>query len=637
MLFNSRNKDYKSIYGAATAGSSITFRLLLPSGAGTEAVSARMLIRADGEGETKVFDFKPTDRRPSGDSNSRFFELDYVTEEPGLYWYCFEFKEQNGCTHRIHRGAYATGYIDAPESWWQQTVYRHEYKNSDSWNGSIMYQIYPDRFYCSGVPKENVPLDRKLHPWGFAPTWRPNEKGEVKNSDYAGGDLKGIEEKLPYLQSLGVNLIYLNPIFEAHSDNRYNTADYEKIDPLLGTEDDFVSLCNSAHALGMRVILDGVFSHTGDDSKYFNKYGRYSNLGAYNSKDSEFFDWFKFKNWPDDYTSWWGIPVLPEVIEENENYANYITGPGGIVEKWLRLGADGWRIDVADELPDEFIAKIRERIEAVKPGAIFIGEVWEDASTKEAYGVRRKYLFGHELTSVMNYPFRNAIIDYLANDRAEDFIDRILTITENYPKPVVDRLMNMLGTHDTVRILTRLAGEDCEGKDRDYQESFSLSPEQKSFAIKLSKLAAVIQYTLPGFPSLYYGDEVSMEGCKDPFNRCCFPWDSVESSSMYNFYVSLGEFRNRCKILRDGVFTPISGAQGCIAYAREIGDSHIVIITNRAGADISYSLPEKYRADKVVLSDNTISECGKKLSVSKDGEITIPAYSFVILGNTFYN
>lgn len=276
-----------------------------------------------------------------------------------------------------------------------------------------MYQIFPDRFYRSGTTKYNVPQDRYLHQrWGSQPEWRPNHQGEITNSDYFGGDLEGIIQKLDYLQSLGITCIYLNPIFEAHSNHRYDTADYTKVDPLLGTKEDFKRLCKEANKRGMHIMLDGVFNHTGSDSIYFNRKGRYQTLGAYQSQESPYYDWYQFYQWPEQYACWWNFETLPNVNETNETYNAYINGTDGVIQTWLKAGADGWRLDVADELPDLFLDDITKAAKQVKPTSMILGEVWEDASNKMAYGQRRRYLLGKQLDSVMNYPFREAIIGF---------------------------------------------------------------------------------------------------------------------------------------------------------------------------------------------------------------------------------
>lgn len=271
-----------------------------------------------------------------------------------------------------------------------------------------MYQIFPDRFCRSGEKHENVPTDRIIHEnWEDTPFFRPDERGIIRNNDYFAGDFKGIESKLPYLQSLGVTCIYLNPVFESHENHRYSTACYEHIDPMLGTDEDFEHLCKQAKTYGIDIILDGVFSHTGADSIYFNKFGRYGDHeGAYRDPDSKYKNWYFFSRYPFDYESWWGITTLPNVNENNPDYTEYICGENGILQRWIDKGARGWRLDVADELPDEFLDNLNKAVKAKGNDKVIYGEVWEDASNKESYGVRRRYLIGGQLDSVMNYPSR---------------------------------------------------------------------------------------------------------------------------------------------------------------------------------------------------------------------------------------
>lgn len=624
-LFNSRDKKYKSIYGAVECGSQLTFRLLLPFYEDLPVESAFLHIKNEYTQEAHSVAFQKTEMV---EADACWWECTYRADTVGLYWYHFSFTHGN-TTDFIYRGAYGTGFLKTEPASWQLTVYEKGYRTPDALKGGVFYQIFPDRFYASGKEKAGVPQDRKVLPWGATPAWKPNEQGEVLNNDYAGGDFAGIEEKLPYLKDLGVTILYLNPIFEAHSNHRYNTADYEKVDPLLGTEEDFVSLCNAAHKLGIRIMLDGVFNHTGDDSIYFNRAGRYQTLGAYNSKESPYYSWYRFGNWPDTYESWWGFKTLPDVNETHPDYVDFITGEKGIIAKWLTLGADGWRLDVADELPDEFIQKIHHRTHATKKDSFVLGEVWEDASNKISYSQRRKYLLGQELDSVMNYPFAEAILSFLRFGDAEQFLEKILTVTENYPKPVVDILMNLLGTHDTARILTRLAGESCEGKNRLWQSEHALSPEQYEFGIQLEKIATALQFTLPGIPSIYYGDEVGMQGYKDPFNRGTFPWEN-QREDLLRWYRSLGKLRKCCPLLKAGQFVPISGASGCVCYARMDGDrpdlspdaDAIVVLANNNSHAITYDLPEELK-DVLPLFG----------AEGKEGRtVPLPPYSCAILG-----
>ena len=484
----------------------------------------------------------------------------------------------------------------------------------------MIYQIFPDRFYRSGQEKKNVPADRVLRSdWGGEPSWRPDKSGRVLNNDYFCGDLVGIKEKLPYLKSLGVRCIYLNPIFEAQSNHRYNTSDYEKIDSILGTEQDLRELCDAAEKFGISIILDGVFSHTGDDSRYFNKCGRYDTIGAYQSEKSPFFSWYSFRTWPYDYKSWWNFETLPEVNEENKSFIDFITGNNGVARRWLKAGVRGWRLDVADELPDKFLDEFRKSVKAEKSDALILGEVWEDASNKCSYGSRRRYLQGAQLDSVMNYPFSEAILGFIRSGIVEGFSEKILTVLENYPKCVVDVLMNHIGTHDTMRAITALAGESCEGRDRHWQSGRLLSPQQYERGVKLLKLAAVIQYTLPGVPSLYYGDEAGMQGYKDPFNRVCYPWGN-ENKDLLSFYENLGRIRRGCHCLKEGTYFTVSEMLSCLAFTREDDNDRIFVVVNRNEHDIDYYLPEEWNSAETLMGERV-----------ENGSLHLPALSAAIL------
>ena len=198
--------------------------------------------------------------------------------------------------------------------------------------------------------------------------------GEYLSNDFFGGNLDGVRKKLPYLKELGITAIYLNPIFTAYSNHKYDTGDYESIDPMFGDNGLFECLCKEAEERGIRVILDGVFNHTGSDSKYFNKDGTYPTVGAYQSEDSPYFGWYKFTKHPDEYECWWGIKTLPAVNENEPSFVDYsLTAPDAIIKKWLHLGASGWRLDVADELPSEFIKTMRREVKSAKEDAVIIG------------------------------------------------------------------------------------------------------------------------------------------------------------------------------------------------------------------------------------------------------------------------
>ena len=420
--------------------------------------------------------------------------------------------------------------------------------------------------------------------------WPTEQEDGYLTRDYFGGDFEGIRRKLPYLAGLGVTVIYLNPIFEAHSNHRYNTANYLKADPLLGTNEEFARLCDEAGRRGISIILDGVFSHTGSDSIYFNRECRYPVCGAYNSPDSPYRRWYDFSpSYPCGYRAWWGFDTLPEVNEHDESYREFICGKGGVIDTWLSLGAGGFRLDVADELPDDFIEAIRTAVKRHGQDKFLLGEVWEDATTKVSYGARRTYLLGKGLDTVMNYPFRSAILAFLRGGDARVCADAILRICENYPAPALHTLMNFVSTHDTERAITALAGESCEGKDRYWQSGRRLSAEQYEHGRRLVCLAYAMLFTLPGIPSIYYGDEIGMQGYKDPFNRAYFEWDSTETRIIATLR-NLAALRQRCKVFASGRLAISYAQDGVLCFERLARQNKAAVCINRTASDVQAAL-----------------------------------------------
>ncbi len=607
--YNSRRTYHKSVFGALRQSENVTFNIVLPRDLCCKGVF--LVIRKDDEKYEDAARYSFSWARMEGYSEE-WWTLDYTPENTGLYMYHFECVTDWG-THFITCAGGGIGRLSSEGPDFEVTVYSCDFHTPDWLKGGVIYQIFPDRFYYSGE-KKDLPEGKVFRSdWGGEPYWEPTEEGKVLNNDFFGGDLKGIEMKLDYLKKMGVSCIYLNPIFEASSNHRYDTGDYSKIDCALGDEKDFQRLCKKAEKQGIAVILDGVFSHTGDDSLYFNKYGKYDSVGAYQSKESPYYSWYKFEEFPEKYKSWWGIDILPEVKEEEESYLEFITGEKGIAGKWLKCGAKGWRLDVADELPDEFLDAFRKAVKRENPDALILGEVWEDASNKCSYGERRRYLQGGQLDSVMNYPFADAIIDFVRTGVAEGFTERIMKILEHYPKCVSDVLMNHIGTHDTARLITRLAGEDCEYRDRVWQSKKHLTQQEHRKGVKLVKLAALMQFTLPGVPSVYYGDEAGMEGYKDPFNRFCYPWGD-ENKTLLNRYRQLGSFRKEHTCFKEGEFIPFSEQEGCIAYIRKDENEEVMVIVNRNNHEITYYLNEEKQKGEVFFD-------GKKT----EGGVIIPA------------
>ena len=585
--FDSRNKLYRSHIGAEAAKNPLRLGLLLHK----DACVYEAFLRIEDDSDKSIREIPML----AGEwlEDYLFYECE-ITLDEGLYWYDFRYTSAHGQFFVVKSGESLGIVSDRPEEKWQQTVYDSDFVTPDWLKGGIIYQIFPDRFYNSGAKKENVPDDRFIcNDWYKTPEHRQiNDKCTLGN-DYYGGDLKGIEQKLPYLKSLGVTCIYLNPIFEAHSNHRYNTADYSKIDTMLGDEQDFKNLCRTAKKQGISIILDGVFSHTGDDSIYFNRNGRYGNSGAYNDPSSPYLKWFNFKHYPNDYDAWWGIKTLPETNENNPDFTEFITGENGILRRWLRLGANGWRLDVADELPDLFLDNIRNAIKAENPEAFLLGEVWEDATNKISYGARRRFLRGGQLDSVMNYPFANAIIQFVRHGNSEGICNTVLSVLENYPPQTVHLLMNHIGTHDTARILTVLGQTDDYIGDRNWQAGRLLSHEEYHRGLARLRVAAVLQYTLPGVPSLYYGDEVGMQGYCDPFCRATYPWD-YQNSDLLEFYRNLGSIRLNSSAFKTGEFIPYTVQNDVFAYIRRQDEKAAFIAVNRGEGEVNITLPPEF-------------------------------------------
>ncbi|MCL2579041.1 MAG: glycoside hydrolase family 13 protein [Oscillospiraceae bacterium] len=599
--FDSRDPACKAPFGAVKAGEEVKFSVHLPKGMTCTACRLK-LFPADG-GEMVVLPMGMT----GGDYKHNRYTAAFVGEIPAVWFYHFEL-DDGYSTQTLTRGPGNAAVLGGWEGW-QLTVYKADMHTPAALREGIIYQIFPDRFCNSGQPKENVPDDRILrHDWDGLPEWRPNELGKVLNNDFFGGDLKGITQKLDYLRELGVTCIYLNPIFEAHSNHRYDTADYKKIDPILGSEADFSALTAAAKERGIAVILDGVFSHTGADSVYFNRSGRYGEGGAYRDRESEYASWFRFKDWPDDYESWWGFITLPNVEETEPSYIEFIAGEDGVAQKWLNLGASGFRLDVADELPDVFLDALYARVKAHSPDNAVIGEVWEDASHKIAYGYRRHYLLGWQMDSVMNYPFKDALLHYIRYGGGEGFLNTVMGIVENYPPPVLAGLMNSLSTHDTERAITALGGEHVSSHGREWQhERQTLSCEQYKRGRDLFALAAIIQYGLPGMPCLYYGDEAGMAGYKDPFNRACYPWGS-EDRDLVVFFKNLGQIRLNNPIFTQADFTPITFSNEVCSFVRRGGEVEVLFAVNRGDGFKHLTLPAGFETAQAAATYGQYSQ-----------------------------
>ncbi len=585
-----------------------------------------VFLRAYSDDDKTVIEF-PMTAVESGEDGRALFSLalplaSLVGEEgSGLYYYRIVANTVYGQLYSHATDGYRDAWFSDKEIYadpYQLLIYEDGYKTPEFMRRGVMYQIFVDRFFRGGdaSPRGDVEM---AEAWDAEIAQYPAYPGApLKNNLFYGGDLDGVRKKLPYLASLGVTVVYLCPIFEAYSNHKYDTADYMAVDPMFGGREALDRLLQAAEGMGIRVILDGVFNHTGAVSRYFNMDGRYDSLGAYQSKESSYYPWFRFANFPDEYDCWWGVRILPAVNSRNLDYRAFIAGENGVIDTYTHAGVGGFRLDVADELAPVLIREIRSRLKAADPNAVLIGEVWEDASNKIAYDQRRRYFRGRELDSVMNYPLKNAIIDYLLHQNAEGFARTTTVLYAHYPRAVSEVLMNLLGTHDTERILSVLGGQDLSGLSYAEMKELRLSTEARARGIARLRIAYAILYFMPGIPCVFYGDEVGVEGAKDPFNRRTYPWGREDEEILAHFRHLAVLRHNEEAILAHGFFRVLHATGGELVFSREEKGEELLIFANSSESKaFPYTLTEAYRD----------VETGKEVS----GNLSLPPLSYCIL------
>lgn len=552
VMYNAWQQAYKQPFGAIKVGQKVTWQIEITDAILNEV--SIMLTKADQL--TVKYLMKKVDKT----------HYQFVTplNDAGIYFYHFRIMTPDGPHYFVHTLGGDGKLVSSPDEIqnFQLTCYTTDSPKVNWLQGAVMYQIFPDSF-CNGNPHHEV-TGRKPNSFLYAtgedlPYDVRNHDGSIARWSFYGGNLAGIKKQIPYLKKLRVTVLYLNPIFTATSNHRYDTNDFLQIDPMLGDESSFKELINELHANGIHLILDGVFNHVGEDSRYFNAHQLYGkDTGATQNKNSPYYDWFYFTKYPTDYKSWWGVKNLPEVNKNNPFYQQFIYGDQGVVHKWNLLGVDGWRLDVADELPMAFLCHLRERQEKDNRH-VLIGEVWEDASNKRVNNELRTYIQGDNLTGTMNYPARNFIIDILQarNSAAmEKIIKTFLQIVENYPASFLQNSVNNIGTHDTARIKELLNGNE-----------------------DLVALAFGCLFMLPGIPCIYYGDEAGLLGGKDPDNRRFFPWGR-ESEFLQKTVASWAQLRHQNDVLTDGQVGIALGTNRRFAIIRYSDQQAIIYIVN---------------------------------------------------------
>lgn len=564
-VFNPINN--KTPNGAVVKGTTVTYRLQVSKF--EKPTNAFFVMHQDGQNPEYI-------EMTRDYVDERYVNYSYTCkfDNVGFYWYHFEVSYSDYSVKLIRSDSLDA--VDSPaDSDYLQLVINNESKTDSSFHKGIIYHIFVDRFNRAGEVKARKGLDL-LDDWEQPVEYEYDEKGDRVNRNCYGGNFQGIIEKLPYLKSLNVKTIYLSPIFEANSSHKYNVADYSKVESMFGGKEVLDELIRKAKRQGIKIIIDGVFNHTGSDSVYFNKEGRYKTIGAYQSENSKYYSWYEFNKYPDNYTCWWGIKSLPQT-NENSGFFNYIAGKNGIINKYMSMGLGGLRLDVVDELSNNFLHAICEATREVDPKALIIGEVWEDASSKIAYDERKEYFLGGNLDSVTNYPLKNAILNFVKYGDHQGFVNIINLILDQYPKSVQNNLMNILDTHDTLRAITYL-GADFNNPEYSENTDYRLSEEEYERGKKLLKLASIIQYTVMGVPTVFYGDEAGIQGVKDPFCRNTYPWGK-EDTELLDWYTELGNLRNN-KVLLDGNMSIKYANNSVIIYERTKDDSKVIVAVN---------------------------------------------------------
>ena len=613
---DSRDPAFRFPIGAVEAGGRMRLAISVE---GAEVLEGQVRVWRDGVGETLLpltpysHEAPDTEEKeatgkplPLSAASRWFGTVVDLPEEGGLLWYYFILIADHRVYYYGNTGGLGGegGLCDVPPGSFQITVY-DKGATTPAWlRRAVMYQIFPDRFYREHIT-EAEKRGAVIHAsWKDAPCYyKDPDTKEIIAYDFYGGNIAGVRAKLPYLKEMGISVIYFNPVFEAESNHRYDTGDYKKIDPLLGTNEEFVEFCREAKKEGIRVILDGVFSHTGANSRYFNKKGMYDSVGAWQSPNSPYAKWYDFIEYPNKYHSWWGFETLPNVVETEPSYIDFIIkAKDSVLRYWADAGISGWRLDVIDELPPKFSQAFYRELKKIDKDMALIGEVWEDASNKSSYGEQRMYLAGHEIDGAMNYPFRTIVLDFLlgrANGNA--VFRRVESLRENYPAHNFYAMMNLVGSHDVERITTLLGEAPEPGTSEAERAGFRLDAEHLALARARLEIAFVWQMTFPGMPSIYYGDEIAMQGYRDPYNRAPYDWTGGDAALRVKVKEAV-RLRNENAALATGDFIPLFAEGDVYAYARvvrggvdrfgeEAEDGVFVVALNRGREKVTVELP----------------------------------------------
>ena len=672
LAHDSRDDLYRVPFGAVPAGTAVTLRLRAAAGDLSEA-TVRVWDQLQEVQALIPMTVAATDRT-AGEHGYDYWEATLRTPAtPSIYWYRFIVRDgpttryveddpadDGGAVAENADGGSGRVYAESVDASWQITAYDPEFTTPEWARGAVVYQIFPDRFFDADDANDPSPdaepgsgadayrygdvygndVLRKAwddRPEGFCRAYQAGDCDEQPlGRDFFGGDLAGVTAKLDDLAALGVGVVYLNPIFAAPSNHRYDTSDYRVIDPDLGTEEDFATLVREAEARGIRVVLDGVFNHVSSDSPWFDRQRRFADVGACESGDSPYRGWFTFRppepNEPspceasaagDDtyYVGWFGFDTIPEVVEQASTNALYLADDG-VARRWLEAGAAGWRLDVMDNLSHGFLRQLRDAVKAQDPDALILGEQWLDTSA---------WLLGDQADTTMNYRFRRAVIGLLNGDTADldgaitgltpsAFRGRLEAIREDYPGPAFETLLNLVDSHDTTRILWTLT----PGAD---DPAVKESPDGLATGKAKLRLVAALQLTWPGMPSIYYGTEAGLTGHDDPDDRRPYPWDAIDEE-LRGWYRDLGQLRREHDALSGGDVRWVlaDDETGLLGYVRRAAGEAALVVVNTSDAerattiDVAGHLPEGASlTDGLSGATATVAEGGVSLTVPPQG------------------
>lgn len=651
VAFDSRSASDKTPFGAVTAGSDIAFSLgALP---GVEQVTL-VVEKRTLEGNYDVLKYAelarvPLARTAAGADGRERWSAHFRFDVPAIYGYWFEVKVggrtlvfENNTTPVYwtqEKGAGGAGAIaEMPSSTrrlrrYRQTVYTPY--SVPAWaKDAVYYYIFPERFRNGDRRNDPKPGVDKFHDktvefhadWNDKP-WKPHSgdgSDDEYSNDFFGGDIAGIIQKLDYIKGVGANTLYINPMFTASSNHKYDTADWKHIDPHFGTNADFARLCREAAKRGIRVIPDASLNHSGADSIYFDRYGTRGGQGAFEggriNPASPYASWYTFdakQAEPDkQFKGWVGVADLPELNKADPSWRAFAYGaPDSVTRTWLNAGASGWRMDVAPWVPDDFWREWRSVVKQTRPDALTVAETWFDSS---------KFFLGDEFDSTMNYIFRNAVLDYANGGDATLMVANLEQMREAYPAQTFAALMNLLSTHDSARSLDVFG--DVDGKS---------TPQQVALAKQKLRLAVFFQMTYPGSPAIYYGDEVGVTGGADPMNRGTYPWadrGGHPDNAMLADFKRLTQLRRDLPVLRHGtLLAPLHVDKQVVVLARHDATRWAVTATNNADAaqTVTVTLPPDAPAgawhDALTHATTRVDAAARTLT------LTVPARFGVVL------